>query len=208
MFSDSIVESDAFLDMPLTAQALYMHLNMNTDSDGFVNPKRIMRMVGAAHDDLQILIAKRFLLTFDSGVVVIKHWWINNTKRMDRHAPTSYHKELEELSVKPNKSYTKNTTQLDLDSEVVLIPATKWQLSGNQLAPQSNSIQSNSIQFKAKQSKADKPQDFDKSNGLNKKTYAKAVRADEALAEKERSARIRKTTTGTKSIDQLFGGTS
>ena len=107
MLSKKIVESDSFLDMPLSAQALYMHLNMNADDDGFVNaPKRIQRGCGAAEDDLKLLQAKRFILPFDSGVIVLKHWKINNYIQKDRHVPTEYQEELRQLSVKPNKSYT------------------------------------------------------------------------------------------------------
>lgn len=91
MFSKKIIDSDAFLDMPLTTQALYFHLSMRADDDGFVsNPKRIRTMVGASEDDLKLLIAKRFVLTFDSGVVVIKHWRIHNYINPDRYIPTTY----------------------------------------------------------------------------------------------------------------------
>jgi len=185
MFSTDIIESDAFLDMPLTAQSLYMHLNMNADNDGFVNPKRVMRMCGAASDDLQILIAKRFIIAFDSGVCVIKHWWINNTKRQDRHVATSYQNEFEELGVNPNKSYTKLTTQLALDTESVIIPATMWQPSGNHWVPQSNAIQSNSVQTNTNQPSADKPRDF-------KKNYRKAADADRAQEARVAGAASRK----------------
>lgn len=107
MFSKRITESDAFLDMPLTTQCLYFHLNMNGDDDGFVNnPKRIMRLIGASEDDLKILISKAFVLVFDSGVIVIKHWRINNTLQNDRYKPTSYKDEYEMLGIKDNESYT------------------------------------------------------------------------------------------------------
>ena len=77
MFAKTIIDSDAFLDMPLSAQALYFHLSMRADDEGFVgNPKRIRAMVGASEDDLKLLLLKRFLLAFESGVVVIKHWKI------------------------------------------------------------------------------------------------------------------------------------
>lgn len=79
MFTMKIVDSDAFLDMPMSAQCLYFHLNMRADDDGFIgNPKRIMRTVGARDDDMRILISKRFVLTFDNGVIVIKHWRMHN----------------------------------------------------------------------------------------------------------------------------------
>lgn len=107
MFTVKIVESDAFLDMPLSAQALYVHLNMNADDDGFVNnPKMITRLIGAKNDDLQVLIDKAFILMFPSGVVAIKGWLMNNIIKKDRKHPTSYQEELSQLVVKDNRSYT------------------------------------------------------------------------------------------------------
>lgn len=110
MFTKKIVDSDAFLEMPLSAQALYFHLNMQADDDGFVNnPKKIQRMVGAAEDDLKLLIVKRFLLGFESGVIVIKHWRMHNLLRKDRYNPTQYQEELQRLQLKDNGSYTEST---------------------------------------------------------------------------------------------------
>ena len=107
MFTMKIIDSDAFLDMPLSSQALYFHLNMRADDDGFVNnPKKIQRMVGASDDDLKLLIAKRFILAYDSGVIVIKHWRMHNTLRKDRYTPTQYTEEMESLLIKDNGSYT------------------------------------------------------------------------------------------------------
>lgn len=107
MFNIKIVDSDAFLDMPLSTQALYFHLNMRADDDGFVgNPKRIKNLVGASDDDLKLLIAKRFLLTFEDGVIVIKHWRLHNTIQKDRYTKTVYTDELKQLGIKENKSYT------------------------------------------------------------------------------------------------------
>jgi hypothetical protein len=79
MFAKIIIDSDAFLDMPLSTQALYFHLSMRADDDGFINnPKKIQRTIGATDDDFKLLIAKHFVIPFDSGVVVIKHWKIHN----------------------------------------------------------------------------------------------------------------------------------
>ena len=104
-----IVDSDAFLDMPLSTQALYFHLNMRADDDGFLgNPKRIQRLIGASDDDLKILIAKRFVLAFEDGVIVIKHWRMHNTIQKDRYTPTAYQEELSTLLLKGNKSYSLN----------------------------------------------------------------------------------------------------
>lgn len=107
MFSKTIVDSDAFLDMPMSTQCLYFHLNMRADDDGFVNnPKRIQRMVGAADDDLKLLIAKSFILSFESGVIVIKHWRMNNYLRNDRYKPTAYQDEKNKLILKENNAYS------------------------------------------------------------------------------------------------------
>ena len=107
MFSILIVDSDAFLDMPLSTQALYFHLNMRADDDGFIgNAKRIQRMIGSSDDDLKILIGKRFLIPFEDGVLVIKHWRIHNTIQSDRYTPTVYTEEKLTLCEKDNKAYT------------------------------------------------------------------------------------------------------
>ena len=111
MFSKQIIDSDAFLDMPASSQLLYFHLVMRADDEGFVgNPKKIMREVGIQGDDFKILIAKRFLITFESGVIVIKHWLIHNTIRMDRFNQTSYQDEKKLLTTKENRAYTELAT--------------------------------------------------------------------------------------------------
>lgn len=107
MFTMKIVDSDAFLDMPLSTQCLYFHLNMRADDDGFIgNPKSIMKITGASEDDLRLLIAKRFVLTFEDGVIVIKHWRMHNTLSRDRYAETSYTDEKKMLLLKDNGSYS------------------------------------------------------------------------------------------------------
>ena len=107
MFAKTIIDSDAFLEMPLSSQALYFHLSMRADDDGFVNnPNRIARTVGANKNDLDVLIGKRFILSFESGVIVIKHWRINNYLQNDRSKPTIYQEELAQLELKDNKAYT------------------------------------------------------------------------------------------------------
>lgn len=107
MFAKTIIDSDAFLDMPLSSQALYFHLNMRADDDGFINnPKRIMRLIGCSDDDLKILIMKSFVINFETGVIVIKHWKINNYLRSDRHKPTLYQDEKSMLVEKENKAYS------------------------------------------------------------------------------------------------------
>lgn len=107
MFAKTIIDSDAFLDMPLSSQALYFHLSMRADDDGFINnPKKIQRMVGASEDDLKLLIAKNFIIPFESGIVVIKHWKIHNYIRNDRYKETVYKEEKAMLDIKDNNAYT------------------------------------------------------------------------------------------------------
>ena len=119
MFNVDIVGSDAFLDLPHTAQALYFQLGMRADDDGFVgNPKTIQRIAGTKASDLELLVKKRFLLQFPSGVVVIKHWKINNDIKKDRYSPTVYTDEFQMLSTKENKAYTeRNVNVSNLDTE-------------------------------------------------------------------------------------------
>lgn len=134
MFTQKIVDSDAFLDMPLSTQALYFHLNMHADDDGFVNnPKKIQRVIGASLDDLKLLIAKRFILVFENGVIVIKHWRMHNLLRKDRYNPTQYQDQMERLELKDNGAYTEKLPEpLEIkESESV---ATRWQPDDNQMA--------------------------------------------------------------------------
>ena len=107
MFAKTIIDSDAFLDMPLSAQALYFHLSMRADDDGFVNnPKKIQRMIGASDDDCKLLIIKRFILTFESGIIVIKHWKIHNYIQKDRYKETLYKEEKQRLALDEKNAYT------------------------------------------------------------------------------------------------------
>lgn len=110
MFAKTIIDSDAFLEMPLSSQALYFHLSMRADDDGFINnPKKIQRVIGASEDDLKLLVAKSFIIPFESGIVVIKHWKIHNYIQSDRYKPTVYREEKALLNVKTNKAYTLDT---------------------------------------------------------------------------------------------------
>ena len=106
MFAKSIIDSDLFLDMPQSTQNLYFHLSLRADDDGFVgNPKKIMRMINCSQDDIKILISKQFLIPFESGVVVIKHWKIHNYIRNDRYKPTIYKEKKKKLIEQENKEY-------------------------------------------------------------------------------------------------------
>lgn len=106
MFAKSIVDSDAFIDMPMSARLLYYDLGMRADDDGFVNsPKKIMRMTGATNDDMNILLMRKFVIDFDNGVVVIKHWRIHNYIQKDRYKPTNYKEQMAMLETDENGSY-------------------------------------------------------------------------------------------------------
>ena len=120
MFAKTIIDSDAFLDMPMSTQALYFHLSMRADDDGFINnPKKIQRMIGSSEDDMRVLCAKSFVIPFESGVVVIKHWRINNYLRADRYKPTIYQDEMNSLEIKENGSYTKKDDGIPAVYQVV-----------------------------------------------------------------------------------------
>lgn len=109
MFSMDIVDSDLFLDMPLSSQCLYFHLSMRAVDDGFVNsPKKIIKIIGANEDDLKILITKGFVIAFQRGIIVITHWKINNYIRKDRYKETLYIEEKEQLFLTQNGSYEIN----------------------------------------------------------------------------------------------------
>lgn len=106
MFAKTIIDSDIFLEMPQSTQNLYFHLAMRADDDGFINnPKAIMRSVGCREDDIKLLIGKQFLIPFESGVVVIKHWKIHNYIRPDRYSETKCQTEKKTLLLDENKSY-------------------------------------------------------------------------------------------------------
>lgn len=115
MFTRKITESDAFLDMPSSTQMLYFHLAMNADDDGFVNnPKKIQKMCGAADDDFKLLIAKSFVILFDSGIAVIKHWKMHNYIQSDRYKPSDYVEEKSMLGIKKNKAYTLDESKMEI----------------------------------------------------------------------------------------------
>jgi hypothetical protein len=109
MFAKTIIDSDAFLDMPVATQCLYFHLGMRADDDGVIaNPKSIMRMCGAREDDMNLLIAKKFILVINNQIIVIKHWKINNYIQKDRYKQSNYHELISQLSLDENNAYTMN----------------------------------------------------------------------------------------------------
>ena len=122
MFAKTIIDSDAFLEMPQSTQLLYFHLSMRADDDGFINkPKSIMLMIGSKNDDMAILTAKKFIIPFESGIVVIKHWKIHNYIAKDRYAETKYKELKSELELDENGAYTKCVQPVhEMDTQVRL----------------------------------------------------------------------------------------
>lgn len=113
MFAKTVIDSDAFLDMPQSSQLLYFHLAMRADDDGFINNfKSIMRIVKCNDDDLKILVSKKFIIPFESGVIVIKHWKIHNYIAKDRYHETKYKEEKESLFLDENNAYSQNEKEV------------------------------------------------------------------------------------------------
>jgi hypothetical protein len=132
MLSSKIICSDAFTEMPFSAQALYVQLVMEADDDGFLNnARRIQRTIEASEADLNTLLERRFLLGFDKGVICIKHWRIHNQIRKDRYTPTQYQDEFNSLDIKPDGAYTEKQG-CELGNHL----ATTWQPNGAELATQ------------------------------------------------------------------------
>ena len=150
MFSKKITDSDAFIELSSSAQALYFHLNQGADDDGFNNQIRnAMFKAKASEDDLKVLLAKKFLIKFESGVIVIKHWRLHNTLRKDRYTPTNFQEELNSLCIKENGVYT----QIDDGCPVVA----EWLPDGCQtVTTDKYSIDKNSIEEKSIDNKKEK----------------------------------------------------
>ena len=123
MFTMKIVDTDAFLDMPLSTQCLYFHLNMRADDDGFLNnAKKVMKIIGANQNDYDLLVAKSFVIQFDDGICVIKHWRINNYLRKDRYTETIYQEEKAMLTIQPNGRYSLKDSSCEIDDLPLGIP--------------------------------------------------------------------------------------
>lgn len=123
MFSKQIIDSDAFLEMPLSTQALYFHLSMRADDDGFLNnAKKVMKIIGANQNDYDLLVAKSFVIQFPDGICVIKHWRINNYLRKDRYTETIYQEEKAMLTMQPNGRYSLKDSIREMDDFPVGIP--------------------------------------------------------------------------------------
>lgn len=127
MLTRKITENDAFTSLPPTTQLLYFHMCMAADDDGFCDTiRQAMFNAHAAVNDLEMLVNKRFIIPFENGVIVIKHWRMHNAIRKDRYHETAYVEQKKQLLLKDNNAYTENQRK-----EVV---TTKWQPNGNQMA--------------------------------------------------------------------------
>ena len=136
MFSLLVVDTDEFLDMPSSTQSLYYHLGMRADDDGFVSsPRKIVKLVNCSDDDLKLLIAKGFIIPFDSGIIAIKHWKLNNDLKKDRYTPTIYLNEKSTLRVNKNRVYSIVGNNLD----------TQYSIDKNSI--DKNSIDKNSKEY-------------------------------------------------------------
>ena len=135
MFAKTIIDSDAFLDMPVTARLLYYDLSMRADDEGFVNsPKKIMRMIGASEDDLRILAGRKFIIPFESGIVVIKHWKIHNYIRKDMFHKTKYQDEKSMLMLDENNAYSISVTDsLQTCDDIVTNSSTQVRIGKDRL---------------------------------------------------------------------------
>lgn len=132
MFSIEVIDTDKFLDMPVSTQALYFHFGMRADDDGFVSsPKKIVKIANCTNDDLRILISKGYVIPFDSGVIVITDWKANNLIKSDRYKPTRYQEEFKQLEIKDG-SYIEKQGIVDYGTEV----EPKWSQSGTEVEPQ------------------------------------------------------------------------
>ena len=160
MFSLSVVDTDLFLEMPLTSRLLYYELGMRADDDGFVdNWKKLLKMTGLTEDDMKVLIAKEFVIPFESGVIVIKHWRLNNYLRNDRHQPTRHKAELAQLYINDD------VYELESTEKSTMLP--DGIPSGRQVVyPDKNSIDKNSIDKKYKRPSLEEIQDYIKEKGL------------------------------------------
>lgn len=143
MFAKTIIDSDAFLEMPMSAQLLYFHMSMRGDDDGFINkPKAIMRMCGCHEDDMKLLFAKKFIIPFESGVVAIKHWKIHNYIRKDMYTETKYKEEKAMLEMDENNAYRLScadrvTGSLQTCDEPVPVSSTQDRLGKDRLGQDS-----------------------------------------------------------------------
>lgn len=185
MFNKLLVDSDKFLDMPLTTQAFYFHLCLRADDEGFINsPKKIMRMTGARDDDLKILISKKFIMPFPSGVVAVKHWLVHNKIRNERIKTTLHKKEKEQINIIDNVyDFTNNgeycLTDVSQQSDKCQNRLDKIRLDKNKEKKKNEShvFDENSIEYKLSLSLFDLMQKNLKSKRPNLNNWSKDIKA-------------------------------
>lgn len=167
MFSLSVVDTDKFLEMPQSTQNLYFHLGMRADDDGFIgNVKKIIRMIGANDDDLKVLITKQFVIPFQSGVIVIRHWRLNNYLQKDRLKPTIYQQELKQLTVDESNVYNLDTKCIHSIDKYSI---DKYSIDKNRLDEDNSNNQKNDTQ--KNETKTNNKKSEKKFYGENKKVF-------------------------------------
>ena len=163
MFAKAVVQQDAFIEMPLSAQALFFHLGMEADDDGFLdNAKRVLRSIGAADDDMRILLAKGFVVDVGDGVFVLRHWLVCNRLRSDRYKPTTYTEKARLLRVNPDKTYAPpsdaDTIGIPTDIPTVATCHPQYRLGKDSIElGESKEIQNYQKKRESKGGRADKP---------------------------------------------------
>lgn len=192
MFAKTIVDSDAFLDMPQSSQLLYFHLCMRADDEGFINnPKSIMRNVGCKEDDLKLLFVKKFVIPFESGIVVIKHWKIHNYIQNDRFHETKYKDEKALLEYDENKAYRlTNGYQNDECIQDVYIMDTEVRLGKVSIGKYNNTIAQNETDEMFQKFWDEYPKKVGKANAC--KAFKKYCKDDETLQVMLKALRVQK----------------
>lgn len=168
MFRLDVLETDAFMEMPLTTQALYFWLGLKADDDGFIgNPNMVTRNVGASSDDLKLLIAKGFLIQFADGVVVVKHWRMHNTLSANRYKETKYLEDKSILKIKDNKAYSLNSGNPIDDSHQIAMGSRQTE-KDEQKTNNRRTIDEQKTKKDEQKTSSDKDIDIDKDKDLDK----------------------------------------
>ena len=171
MFRLDVLETDAFMEMPLTTQALYFWLGLKADDDGFIgNPNMVTRNVGASSDDLKLLIAKGFLIQFADGVVVVKHWRMHNTLSANRYKETKYLEDKSILKIKDNKAYSLNSG-MPIDDSHQIVMGSRQSEKDEQKTSNRRAIDEQKTKKDEQKTSSDKDIDIDIDLGKDKDTY-------------------------------------
>ena len=171
MFRLDVLETDAFMEMPLTTQALYFWLGLKADDDGFIgNPNMVTRNVGASSDDLKLLIAKGFLIQFADGVVVVKHWRMHNTLSANRYKETKYLEDKSILKIKDNKAYSLNSG-MPIDDSHQIVMGSRQSEKDEQKTSNRRAIDEQKTKKDEQKTSSDKDIEIDIDLGKDKDTY-------------------------------------